>query len=74
MGQYICHKTKKINLLQKQTVPFVFNEDKVTQNLSYKKKIIAYKYQISLYQDQNFRLKVNNQETPKIFNDLLKKI
>ena len=39
MGQHICHKTKKINLLQKRAVHFDFNEDKVTQDLSHKRSM-----------------------------------
>ena len=67
-------KLKKINLLQKRAVRFVFNEDRLSHSRPLLRKIDALNvYQINLYQHLNFMHKFNNQETPRIFNDLIKK-
>ena len=67
-------KLKKINLLQKRAVRFVFNEDRLSHSRPLLQKINAYNvYQINLYHYLNFIHKVNNQEMPIIFNDLIKK-
>ena len=68
-------KLKKINLLQKQAVRFVFNKDRLSHLRPLLRKINALNvYQINLYQHLNFMHKFNNQETPRIFNDLIKKL
>ena len=68
-------KLKKINLLQKRAVRFVFNEDRLSHSRPLLRKINALNvYQINLYQHLNFMHKFNNQETPRIFNDLIKKL
>ena len=67
-------KLKKINLLQKRAVCFVFNEDRLSHSRPLLRKINALNvYQINLYQHLNFMHKFNNQETPRIFNDLINK-
>ena len=67
-------KLKEINLLQKRAVRFVFNEDRLSHSRPLLRKINALNvYQINLYQHLNFMHKFNNQETPRIFNDLIKK-
>ena len=67
-------KLKKKNLLQKRAVRFVFNEDRLSHSRPLLRKINALNvYQINLYQHLNFMHKFNNQETPRIFNDLIKK-
>ena len=67
-------KLKKINLLQKRAVRFVFNENRLSHSRSLLQKINSLNvYQINLYQHLNFMHKFNNQETPRIFNDLIKK-
>ena len=64
-------KLKKIHLLQKRAIRFVFNENRLRPLL---RKINALNvYQINLYQHLNFMHKVSNQETPRIFNNLIKK-
>ena len=69
---YTCHKTKKINLLQKRAVRFVFNEDRLSHSRPLLRKINALNvYQINLYQHLNFMHKFNNQETARMFNDLI---
>ena len=67
-------KLKKINLLQKRAVRFVFDENRISHSRPLLRKINALNvYQINLYQHLNFMHKFNNQETPRIFNDLIKK-
>ena len=64
----------KKKLLQKWDVHFVFNEDRLSHSRPVLRKINALNvYQINLYQHLNFMHKFNNQETPRIFNDLIKK-
>ena len=66
-------KLKKINLLQKRAVRFVFNEDGLSYQRPLLRRINALNvYQISLYQHLNFMHKFSNRETPRIFNDLIK--
>ena len=61
-------------MLLKQAVRFVFNEDRLSHSRPLLRKINALNvYQINLYQHLNFMHKFNNQETPRIFNDLIKK-
>ena len=49
MSYYICRKTKKINLMQKRAVRFVFNEDRLSYSRPLSRKIIALNvYQINL--------------------------
>ena len=68
-------KLKEINLLQKRAVRFVFSEDRLSHSRPLLRKIDALNvYQINLYQHLNFMHKFNNQETPRIFNDLIKKL
>ena len=68
-------KLKKINLLQKRAVRFVFNEDRLSHSRPLLRKINALNvYQINLYQHLNFMHKFNHQGTPRIFNDLIKKL
>ena len=68
-------KLKEINLLPKRAVRFVFNEDRLSHSRPLLRKINALNvYQINLYQHLNFMHKFNNQETPRIFNDLIKKL
>ena len=63
-----------MNLLLKRAVRFVFNEDRLSHSRPLLRKINALNvYQINLYQHLNFMHKFNNQETPRIFNDLIKK-
>ena len=65
-------KLKEINLLQKRAVRFVFNEDRLSHSRPLLRKINALNvYQINLYQHLNFMHKFNNQETPRMFNDLI---
>ena len=67
-------KLKKIHLLQKRAVRFVFNEYRLSHPRPLLQKISALKvYQINLYQHLNFMHKLNNQENPRIFNDLIKR-
>ena len=62
-------------MLQKRAVRFVFNEDRLSHSRPLLRKINALNvYQINLYQHLNFMHKFNNQETPRIFNDLIKKL
>ena len=52
----------------------MFNEDRLSHSRPLLRKINALNvYQINLYQHLNFMHKFNNQETPRIFNDLIKK-
>ena len=52
----------------------MFNEDRLSHPRPLLRKINALNvYQINLYQHLNFMHKFNNQETPRIFNDLIKK-
>ena len=61
-------------MLQKRAVRFVFNEHRLSHSRPLLRKINALNvYQINLYQHLNFMHKFNNQETPRIFNDLIKK-
>ena len=61
-------------MLLKRAVRFVFNEDRLSHSRPLLRKINALNvYQINLYQHLNFMHKFNNQETPRIFNDLIKK-
>ena len=74
MDKCTCHKTKKLNLLQKRdmTKSFVFNEDRLSHSRPLLRKINELKvYQINLHQYPSFMHQVNNQETPGIFNDLI---
>ena len=65
-------KLKKINLLHKRAVRFVFNEDRLSQSRPILRKINALNvYQINLHQHPKFIHKFNNQETPRILNDLI---
>ena len=71
MGQCICHRTKKINLLQKRVVRFVFCEERLFHSRPLLRKVNALDfYRINLHQHLNFTHKINNQS---IFNDLIKK-
>ena len=63
----------KNKFVQKRAVCFVFNEDRLSYSRPLLRKINAVNvYQINLYQHLNFMHKVN-QETPRIFNDLIKR-
>ena len=67
-------KLKKINLLKNRAVPFVFNEGRLSHSRPLLRKMNALNvYQINFYRYLNFMCKVNSQETPRIFNDLIKK-
>ena len=62
---------KKINLLQKRVVRFMFNEERLFHSRPLLRKVNALDfYWINLYQHLNFTHEVNNQS---IFNDLIKK-
>ena len=64
----------KNKFVQKRAVCFVFNEDRLSYSRPLLRKINAVNvYQINLYQHLNFMHKVNNQETPGILNDLIKR-
>ena len=64
----------KNKFVQKRAVCFVFNEDRLSYSRPLLRKINAVNvYQINLYQHLNFMHKVNNQETPRILNDLIKR-
>ena len=53
----------------------MFNEDRLSYSRPLLQKINALNvYQINLYQHLNFMHKFNNQETPRIFNDLIKNL
>ena len=63
-----------MNLQLKRAVRFVFNEDRLSHSRPLLRKINALNvYQTNLYQHLNFMHKFNNQKTPRIFNDLIKK-
>ena len=52
----------------------MFDEDRLSHSRPLLRKINALNvYQINLYQHLNFIDKFDNQETPRIFNDLIKK-
>ena len=67
-------KLKTIYFYQKHAVRIVFNEGKLTQPRSLLRALHALNvYQVNLYQHLNFMCKLNTNQVPLIFNDLIKK-
>ena len=68
-------KLKKIKRNETETSWFfLFNGGRLSHSRPLLRKINALNVsQINLYQRLNFMHQINNQETPKIFNDLIKK-
>ena len=74
MGNTYRTKLKTICFHQKHAVRIVFNEDKLTNSHPLLQALHALNvYQINLYQHLNFMYKVNTNQVPSIFNDLIKK-
>ena len=67
-------KLKTIYFYQKHAVRIVFNEGKLTQPRSLLRALHALNvYQVNLYQHLNFMCRLNTNQMPSIFNDLIKK-
>ena len=66
-------KLKTIYFHQKHAVCIVFNEDKLTHSRPLLRALHALNvYQINLYQHLNFMYKLNTNQVPSTFNDLIK--
>ena len=67
-------KLKTIYFHQKHAVRIVFNEDKLTHSRPLLRALHSLNvYQINLYRHLNFINKLNTNQVPSIFNDLIKK-
>ena len=65
-------KLKKINMLQKRAVRFVFNEGRLCHSRPLLKELNSLNvYQINLYQHLNFMHKFKNEQVPAVFNNLI---
>ena len=73
-GSTYRNKLKTIYFHQKHAVCIVFNEDKLTHSRPLLRALHALNaYQTNLYQHLNFMYKLNTNQVPSIFNDLIKK-
>ena len=65
---------KQIHLKQKHAARIVYNKDKFTNSKPLLKNLNALNvYQINIYQHLGFMHKFNNNETPKVFNNIIKR-
>ena len=65
---------KRIHLKQKHAARIVYSKDKFTNSKPLLKNLNALNvYQINIYQHLGFMNKFNNSETPKVFNNIIKR-
>ena len=65
---------KQIHLKQKHAARIVYNKDKLTNSKPLLKNLNALNvYQTNIYQHLGFMHKFNNNETPKVFNNITKR-
>ena len=64
----------RIHLKQKHAARIVYNKDKFTHSKPLLRNLNALNvYQINIYQHLGFMHKLNNDKTPKVFNDIIKR-
>ena len=64
---------KRIHLKQKHAARIVYNKDKLSSSKPLLKNLNALNvYQVNIYQHLGFMHKFNNNETPKVFNNIIK--
>ena len=65
---------QRIHLKQKHAVRIVYNKDKLSHSKPLLRNLNALNvYQINIYQHLGFMHRFNNDETPKVFNDIIKR-